>query len=108
VPEPNEKPKPSMGFSHPGRPGVHHQRVDHEHSLRHPVFLAPRPRGLRVPRMPMGNESPLPPLPQPQPCFRDQQVVGHVPHHTTAQIEAVVAKGRSETVTIELDASGCG
>ncbi len=70
-----------------------------EHSLRHPVFLALR-EDARPTDCQWENEV-APALAAPT-IVRAPEVVGRV-LNTTAQIEAELFKGRSETVTIELD-----
>jgi bifunctional non-homologous end joining protein LigD len=69
-----------------------------EHSLRHPVFLA-----LREDARPTDCQWEIEAAPAADPTvLRAPQVVGRA-LNTKAQIEAELFKGRSETVTIELD-----
>jgi bifunctional non-homologous end joining protein LigD len=71
-----------------------------EHSLRHPVFLALR-EDARPTDCQWENEVATAASAAPA-VVRAPEVVGHV-LNTKAQIEAELFKGRSETVTIELD-----
>jgi len=96
VPETNEKPSwvsPALVAR------VKFSGWTQEHSLRHPVFLA-----LREDARPMDCqwESEVTPALAAPTVVRAPEVVGRV-LNTTAQIEAELFKGRSETVTIELD-----
>src|ERR1700674_1089353 len=98
VPETNEKPSwvsPTLVAR------VKFSGWTQEHSLRHPVFLAPR-EDARPTDCQWENEvATAAPAAAPA-VVRAPEVVGHVVT-TTAQIEAELFKGRSETVTIELD-----
>jgi len=98
VPETNEKPSwvsPTLVAR------VKFSGWTQEHSLRHPVFLAPR-EDARPTDCQWENEvATAAPAAAPA-VVRAPEVVGHV-LTTTAQIEAELFKGRSETVTIELD-----
>src|SRR5882762_4972410 len=98
VPETNEKPfwvSPTLVAR------VKFSGWTQEHSLRHPVFLALR-EDARPTDCQWENEvATAAPAAAPA-VVRAPEVVGHV-LTTTAQIEAELFKGRSETVTIELD-----
>jgi bifunctional non-homologous end joining protein LigD len=73
-----------------------------EHALRHPVFLALR-EDARPPDCQWENEVAAATVPAAAPTVvRAPEVVGRV-LNTKTQIEAELFKGRSETVTIELD-----
>src|SRR2546425_147363 len=96
VPETNEKPSwvsPALVAR------VKFSGWTDEHSLRHPVFVA-----LREDARPLECqfESEIPPAASAPAVVRSPEIVGRV-LTTTAQIEAELFKGRSETVTIELD-----
>jgi bifunctional non-homologous end joining protein LigD len=98
VPETNEKPSwvsPALVAR------VKFSGWTQEHSLRHPVFLALR-EDARPADCQWENEvAAASPAATPN-VVRAPEVVGRV-LTTTAQIEAELFKGRSETVTIELD-----
>ncbi len=72
-----------------------------EHSLRHPVFLALREDGRPVDCI-WENEVGARPTPTTPAVVHAPEVIGRV-LKTENQIEAELFKGRSETVTIELD-----
>src|SRR5713226_6103182 len=96
VPETNEKPSwvsPALVAR------VKFSGWTQEHALRHPVFLA-----LRADALPTDCqwENEVAPTAPATAVVRAPEVVGRV-LNTRAQIEAELFKGRSETVTIELD-----
>jgi bifunctional non-homologous end joining protein LigD len=96
VPETNEKPSwvsPALVAR------VKFSGWTQEHSLRHPVFLALREDARAVDCQWENEVAPAEPAPA---VVRAPEVVGRV-LDTKVQIEAELFKGRSETVTIELD-----
>jgi bifunctional non-homologous end joining protein LigD len=98
VPEANEKPSwvsPTLVVR------VKFSGWTQENSLRHPVFLALR-EDARPTDCQWENEVAPAELPVAPAVVRAPEIVGRV-LNTTAQIEAELFKGRSETVTIELE-----
>ncbi len=95
VPETNEKPSwvsPALVAR------VKFSGWTDEHALRHPVFIALR-EDARPADCQRENEVAATPAPA---IVRAPEIVGRV-LNTTAEIEAELFKGRSETVTMELD-----
>jgi bifunctional non-homologous end joining protein LigD len=98
VPETNEKPSwvsPALVAR------VKFSGWTQEHSLRHPVFLALREDARPIDCQWESEVAPAAPAAAPA-VVRAPEVVGRV-LNTAAQIENELFKGRSETVTIELD-----